>query len=94
MKALLTSVFCTSIRTPTEGSTRDSSSTPMMAMKNEAPVPPCSSGVSTPISPRSKSCLRTSGAIFACSSISSTRGRISPSANSRTEARNICSSSV
>src|SRR5207237_2313616 len=93
MMALFTSVFCTSTKTPTEASTRDNSSTARIAWKNDPPAPPNSSGVSIPISPRSKHCFKSEGSRWACSSISSTRLRISPSANSRTLSRNICSSS-
>ena len=44
ISALLTSVFCTSTITPTEASTRDSSSTARMASKNVPPPPPYCSG--------------------------------------------------
>ena len=36
----MTSVFCTSTSTPTEGSTRESDSTASTEWKNEAPAPP------------------------------------------------------
>src|SRR5689334_2126917 len=94
MKALFTSVFCTSTKTPTDASTRDNSSTARIAVKKFAPAPPNSSGVSMPIKPRSKHCLMIAGSSFATSSMCSTRGRNSPSANSRTLPRNIVSSSV
>ena len=92
-KALFTRVFCTSTRTPTDASIRESSSTARMAWKNEPPAPPYSSGVSMPIKPTSKHCFSSAGSRCPCSSIASTRLRISPSANSRTLVRNICSSS-
>ena len=39
-RALMTSVFCTSTKTPTDGSTRESASTARTAWKNVAPAPP------------------------------------------------------
>ena len=53
--ALMTSVFCTSTSTATEGSTRESASTASTAWKNVAPAPPYASGISMPITPRSNS---------------------------------------
>ncbi len=38
--ALITSVFCTSTSTPTDGSTRDIDSTASTEWKNEPPAPP------------------------------------------------------
>ena len=38
--ALMTSVFCTSTSTPTDGSTRDSASTARTEWKKLAPPPP------------------------------------------------------
>ncbi len=51
----MTSVFCTSTSTPTDGSTRDSSSTASTAWKKRPPPPPNASGISMPITPRSNS---------------------------------------
>jgi hypothetical protein len=51
---LLTSVFCTSTSTATDASTRASSSTTSVDMKNVAPAPPYCSGISTPMIPSSK----------------------------------------
>src|SRR5690242_10247333 len=42
--ALMTSVFCTSTSTPTDGSTRDSDSTASTEWKNVPPAPPKLSG--------------------------------------------------
>ena len=53
--ALMTSVFCTSTRTPIDGSTRDSASTASTAWKKVAPPPPNASGISMPMTPRSNS---------------------------------------
>ena len=47
----MTSVFCTSTRTPTDGSTADSASTASTAWKKVPPAPPCASGISMPITP-------------------------------------------
>ena len=80
--ALMTSVFCTSTSTPTDGSTRDSDSTASTEWKNVPPAPPKLSGTSTLITPSSNSFLISSGENFACSSISRASGRISRSANS------------
>jgi hypothetical protein len=89
----MTSVFCTSTSTPIDGSTRDSASTASTAWKKLAPAPPNASGISMPITPRSNSLSISSRAIFACSSMSRTRGRISRSANSYTLSRKRRSSS-
>jgi hypothetical protein len=40
IRALITSVFCTSTRTPTDGSTRESDSTASTEWKNVPPAPP------------------------------------------------------
>ena len=82
MTALMTSVFCTSTRTPTEGSTRESDSTTSTASKNDMPVPPCDSGISMPMNPCSKSWSTSVRGILACSSLSRESGLISLSANS------------
>src|SRR6185503_8515969 len=89
----MTSVFCTSTRTPTEGSTRDSASTASTEWKKVAPAPPKRSGTSTPMTPRSNSRVSRPGSSAARSSISRTRGRISWEAKSRTESWKSRSSS-
>jgi hypothetical protein len=55
-------VFCTSTSTPTAASTRESSSIARIDMKKLPPEPPYFSGISMPITPRSKSMGRISGA--------------------------------
>jgi hypothetical protein len=63
----MTRVFWTSTMTPTEGSTRESSSTASTAWKKVAPAPPSVSGISTAITPRSKSLSMSWRGIFAFS---------------------------
>ena len=78
----MTSVFCTSTSTPTEGSTRDSASTASTEWKNVAPAPPKRLGDLDPHDAELEQLVDEAAAIFACSSISRTSGRISRSANS------------
>ena len=92
--AFTTSVFCTSTRTPTDGSTADSASTASTAWKKRAPPPPYCSGISMPMTPRSNSFASSSFGNFACSSISRASGRICASANSATLSRSRTSSSA
>ena len=89
----MTSVFCTSTRTPTAGSTRESASTASTEWKKVAPAPPKRSGISMPMTPRSNSRVSRPGSSTACSSISRTRGRISWEAKSKTESWKSRSSS-
>src|SRR6266511_3996280 len=51
----LTRVFWTSTKIAAEASTADSSSTASTVMNRLPPAPPCSSGISIPMSPSSKS---------------------------------------
>ena len=89
----MTSVFCTSTSSATDGSTFDSSSTTRTERKKWPPAPPSASGISIPITPRSKSLSISARGISACSSICRTSGATSVAANSRTLARSNCSSS-
>ena len=79
--ALTTSVFCTSTRTPTDGSTRDSSSTASTEWKKCRRRRRRLSGISIPMTPSSNSLSTSERGIFACSSISRTSGRTWASAN-------------
>ena len=63
------------------------------AMKMDPPAPPKRSGTSMPIRPSSKKRGMSDGSNLAASSMVSTRGRTSASANSRTASRNMPSSS-
>ena len=90
----MTRVFCTSTRTPTDGSTVDSASTASTEWKKVPPAPPWASGTSMPITPSSNSRSMRARGILACSSISRTSGLISRAANSRTLSRNSASSSA
>ena len=72
--ALMTSVFCTSTSTPTDGSTRESSSTTRTEWKNVPPPPPSRSGTSTPIRPISNSRVSSAGSMRAVSSMTRARG--------------------
>ncbi len=89
----MTSVFCTSTRTATEGSTRASSSTAIIDKKKWPSAPPKASGTSMAMIPNSTSWSINRRGISARSSISRTRGAISASAKDRTLLRSICSSS-
>ena len=80
----MTSVFCTSTSTPTDGSIRESSSTTSTEVKKSAPVPPSASGTSMPMSPSSKSRRTMAGSIACARSIAMTLGATSLVANSRT----------
>ena len=82
--ALTTSVFCTSTSTPTDGSTRDSASTASTAWKNVAPAPPCASGISMPMTPRSNSLSMSCGG---CAPGRPSRGRAGGSRGPRIRRR-------
>ena len=74
----MTSVFCTSTSTPTDGSTRDSSSTTSTEWKNVPPLPPYDSGISMPMTPSPNRWSMSARGNLACSSISRTSGRTAP----------------
>src|SRR5262245_41830578 len=90
----MTSVFWTSTSTATEASARASASTANTAWKKVPPLPPWRSGISMPITPRSKSLGTRSGGNAASSSMARERGPTSRVANSRTESNSSRSSSV
>jgi len=90
---LITSVFCTSTKTETLGSTRASASTAKIALKKLEPEPPYCSGISTPITPSSNSAGKRLTSSDAFSSISDTFGPMRCFAKSSTVSKNSRSSS-
>src|SRR6266511_3789910 len=77
-----------------EESTRASSSTAMQNVRKSAPCPPYSSGNGRPNSPMVPICFTMSSGSSSTRSISSARGAMTSSANSRTARRNSCCSAV
>ena len=84
----MTSVFCTSTSTATDGSTRDSASIASTAWKKRGACAAVASGISIPMTPSSNRSSMSDRGMWAWSSISRTSGRISRSANSKTLSRN------
>ena len=74
LNTLLLIVLWMSTIAATDGSMRASSSITMHEQVNVEPAPPCSSAISTPISPVSNSIGMSAGSICAASSIWRTRG--------------------